>query len=67
MDHFQITLCVEGEMQFSSGRREVTLGIYFACRGKPASTKPADSAIKTAKLIKAGKFKLPGSPKKSNK
>ncbi|MDI3560753.1 helix-turn-helix domain-containing protein [Bradyrhizobium sp. Arg816] len=26
MDHFQITLCVEGEMQFSSGRREVTLG-----------------------------------------
>lgn len=25
MDHFQITLCVEGEMQFSSGRREVTL------------------------------------------
>jgi AraC-like DNA-binding protein len=26
MDHFQITLCVEGEMQFSSGSREVTLG-----------------------------------------
>lgn len=25
MDHFQITLCVEGGMQFSSGRREVTL------------------------------------------
>ncbi|QOG16318.1 MULTISPECIES: helix-turn-helix domain-containing protein [Bradyrhizobium] len=25
MDHFQITLCVEGEMQFGSGRREVTL------------------------------------------
>ncbi|MGT2439102.1 AraC-like ligand-binding domain-containing protein [Bradyrhizobium betae] len=25
MDHFQITLCVEGEMRFSSGRREVTL------------------------------------------
>lgn len=25
MDHFQITLCVEGEMQFSSGRRDVTL------------------------------------------
>ncbi|QOZ72516.1 helix-turn-helix domain-containing protein [Bradyrhizobium arachidis] len=25
MDHFQMTLCVEGEMQFSSGRREVTL------------------------------------------
>ncbi|WP_445218394.1 helix-turn-helix domain-containing protein [Bradyrhizobium sp. Pa8] len=25
MDHFQITLCVEGEMRFSSGRREVTM------------------------------------------
>jgi len=25
MDHFQITLCVEGQMRFSSGRREVTL------------------------------------------
>ena len=47
--------------------REITLGIYFACRGKPGSTKPADSAIKTAKLIKAGKFKLPGAPKKSKK
>src|SRR3954471_23211290 len=50
-----------------SERREITLGIYFACRGKPASTRPADSAIKTAKLIKTGKFKLPGAPKKSNK
>ncbi len=25
IDHYQITLCVEGEMRFSSGRREVTL------------------------------------------
>src|SRR5437763_268011 len=48
-------------------RREVTLGIYFACRGKPASTKPADPAVKSAQQIKAGKFKLPGSTKKSNK
>ena len=50
-------------------RREITLGIFFACRGKPGSTKPADTAVKTAKLIKAGKFKLPGAPdtKKSDK
>jgi hypothetical protein len=51
-------------------RREITLGIYFACRGKPRTTKPADSAIKTAQQIKAGKFKLPsasGSKKKSAK
>lgn len=51
-------------------RRELTLGIYFACRNKPASTRPAQVAIKTAKQIKAGKFKLPGrteSKKKSNK
>jgi AraC-like DNA-binding protein len=26
MDHYHITLCLEGEMRFSSGRREVTLG-----------------------------------------
>ena len=25
LDHYHVTLCVEGEMQFSSGRREVTL------------------------------------------
>ncbi len=47
-------------------RREITLGIYFACRGKPGSTKPAKAAVATAKQIKAGKFELP-SPKKSNK
>ncbi|MFL5840632.1 MAG: hypothetical protein ACJ77Z_09310 [Thermoleophilaceae bacterium] len=47
-------------------RREITLGIYFACRGKPASTKPAKTAVATAKQIKAGKFKLPAT-KKSNK
>src|SRR4051812_1804949 len=44
-------------------RREVTLGIYFACRGKPGSTKPVDTAVTTAKQIKAGKFKLPGAAK----
>ena len=51
-------------------RREVTLGIYFACRNKPTSTRPAGAAVKTAKQIKAGTFKLPGAPKskkKSNK
>ena len=47
-------------------RREITLGIFFACRGKPGSTKPATVAIATAKKIKAGKFKLPGAAKKSN-
>jgi hypothetical protein len=47
-------------------RREITLGIYFACRGKPGSTKPAKTAVATAKQIKAGKFKLPAT-KKSNK
>ena len=31
MDHFQITLCVEGEMRFSSGRREVTIGPGAIC------------------------------------
>jgi hypothetical protein len=41
-------------------RREITLGIYFACRGKPGSTRPAKAAVATAKQIKAGKFKLPG-------
>jgi hypothetical protein len=51
-------------------RRAVTLGIYFACRGKPGSTKPADPAVATAKQIVAGKFKLPARPnakKKSSK
>ena len=33
-------------------QREITLGILSACRGKPASTKPADDAIKVAKRIK---------------
>jgi hypothetical protein len=49
-------------------RSEITLGILFACRGKPASTKPRAQAIATAKLIKQGKFKIPigsGTKKKS--
>jgi AraC-like DNA-binding protein/mannose-6-phosphate isomerase-like protein (cupin superfamily) len=31
MDHFQIALCIEGEMRFSSGRREVTVGPGDIC------------------------------------
>jgi hypothetical protein len=46
-------------------RREITLGIFFACRGKPGSTRPADDAVKTAKALKAGTFKLPSKKKKS--
>jgi hypothetical protein len=34
-------------------RREVTLGIIAACRGKPAATKPAQDAITGAKALKA--------------
>jgi hypothetical protein len=48
-------------------RREITLGIYFACRGKPGSTKPANAALATAKQIKAGKFKAPGVAKAKKK
>lgn len=51
-------------------RREITLGIYFACRGKPGSTRPATQAVTTAKQIRSGKFKLPsptGGKKKSAK
>ena len=40
-------------------RREVTLGIFFACRNKPGSTRPATKAIATAKQINAGKFNAP--------
>lgn len=31
LDHYHITLCVEGEMRFSSGRREATLGPGDIC------------------------------------
>jgi len=51
-------------------RRTISLGIIFACRGKPDSTKPAKQAVVYSKQIAAGKFKLPGKPpakKKSNK
>ena len=47
--------------------RELTLGVFFACRGKPASTKPAKPAIATAKLIRAGTFKIPGAPSSKKK
>ena len=47
------------------GHRDVRI---VACRGEPASKKPADEAIATAKKIKAGKFKLqaPSSKKKKS-
>jgi hypothetical protein len=48
-------------------RREITLGIFFACRGKPSSTKPATVAIATAKKIKGGHFKVPKGTKTSTK
>ena len=46
-------------------RREITLGIFFACRGKPGSTKPATVAVATAKKIKSGDFKAPSGTKTS--
>ena len=48
-------------------RREITLGVILACRGKAATTKPADEAIATAKQIKAGKFKLQAGSSKKKK
>jgi hypothetical protein len=51
----------EGDAKIA--RRQLTLGIFFACRGKPGSTKPADRAIATARSIRAGKFKIPAQPK----
>jgi hypothetical protein len=47
-------------------RRELTVGIIFACRQKSAATAPGEKAIAIAKQIKAGKFKLPGVKKKSS-
>lgn len=47
-------------------RSEITLGIYVACRNKPGSTKPAATAVATAKKIKSGSFKLPTKKKKSS-
>jgi len=46
-------------------RSELTIGIIVSCRNKPASTKPADSAISVAKRVKAGTYKL-SRKKKSN-
>jgi hypothetical protein len=40
--------------------RELSLGVFLACRGKPGSTRPAPEAIATAKKIRAGTFKFPG-------
>jgi hypothetical protein len=47
-------------------RSEITFGVIVTCRGKPASTKPANGAVAIAKQVKAGKFKL-GGKKKSTK
>jgi hypothetical protein len=47
-------------------RSEITFGIILSCRGKPASTKPADHAVTIAKGIKSGKFKV-STKKKSTK
>jgi hypothetical protein len=48
-------------------RRTITLGIYFTCRGKPASTRPAKDAVAAAKKIKAGTFKAPDAPDSDKK
>ena len=39
---------------------EVGSAIYFNCRGKPGSTKPANRSLTTAKAIAAGKFNASG-------
>jgi hypothetical protein len=49
-----------GQQDKTLERREITLGIVTACRNQPGSTKPAAKAVASAKLIKAGKFKLQG-------
>jgi hypothetical protein len=48
-------------------RRAMTVGIFYTCRGKPGSTKPAKGAITIAKLVVAGKYKAPTPPKTSKK
>ena len=48
---------------------EISLAIFAACRGRPASTRPAQAALKFAAEMKAGKFRLPPRtpPKKRSK
>ena len=48
-------------------RREITVGIIFACRGKAGSTRPADKAVATAKQLRDGKFKPPAAASKKKK
>ncbi|MFL5894286.1 MAG: hypothetical protein ACJ76Z_04130 [Thermoleophilaceae bacterium] len=48
-------------------RNEISLGIILSCRGKPASTRPAQSAVKIAKEIKAGRLRLTPPKKRSKK
>ena len=47
--------------------REISFGVYFACRGKPGSTRPAAKAIATAKAVKAGTYKPAPGPAKKKK
>lgn len=48
-------------------RRTLALAIFFACRGKPGTTKPATQAVAYAKQIRAGKFKAPAPPQDKKK
>src|SRR5436305_13981524 len=43
---------------------EVAAGIFFACRNKPGSTRPAARAVAIAKAINSGKYHLKPAPKK---
>jgi AraC-like DNA-binding protein/mannose-6-phosphate isomerase-like protein (cupin superfamily) len=50
MDHYHVTLCLEGEMQFSSGRREVTLrpgDIVLLDMGQPNRTVLRGGGVRT--------------------
>jgi hypothetical protein len=62
---------LRAEAQLGQGKkieqREISLGVYFACRGKPAGTRPHVQAIGIAKDIKAGRFRLPGMPAQPKK
>ena len=48
-------------------QRELTLAIFYACRNKPGSTRPAKRAIASAKQMRAGKFKVPGDARAKKK
>ena len=46
---------------------EIAAGVFFACRNKPGSSRPAAVALATAKAINSGKFKAPTPPKSKKK